>query len=100
MTYAMNAISTDDSLWQAVLARDARSDGRFVYAVKSTGIYCRPSCPSRRAEARIGAVLSWAGLRRARGIPRVPPLPSARRRAARAGHRSRAESDELHRVAR
>jgi AraC family transcriptional regulator of adaptative response/methylated-DNA-[protein]-cysteine methyltransferase len=39
---------TDDRRWQAVLARDARSDGRFVYAVRSTGIYCRPSCPSRR----------------------------------------------------
>lgn len=34
--------------WQRVLARDARFDGAFVYAVKSTGIYCRPSCPSRR----------------------------------------------------
>ena len=34
--------------WRAVEARDARSDGRFVYAVRSTGIYCRPSCPSRR----------------------------------------------------
>jgi len=34
--------------WRAVEARDARSDGRFVSAVRSTGIYCRPSCPSRR----------------------------------------------------
>ena len=34
--------------WQQVLARDARADGQFFYAVKSTGIYCRPSCPSRR----------------------------------------------------
>jgi AraC family transcriptional regulator, regulatory protein of adaptative response / methylated-DNA-[protein]-cysteine methyltransferase len=34
--------------WQAVLGRDARFDGAFVYAVRSTGIYCRPSCPSRR----------------------------------------------------
>jgi AraC family transcriptional regulator of adaptative response/methylated-DNA-[protein]-cysteine methyltransferase len=31
-----------------VLARDARFDGIFVYAVRSTGVYCRPSCPSRR----------------------------------------------------
>ncbi len=38
----------DDSRWAAVLARDAGSDGRFVYAVRSTGIYCRPSCPARR----------------------------------------------------
>jgi len=34
--------------WSFVLARDARADGRFVYAVKSTGVFCRPSCPSRR----------------------------------------------------
>ena len=35
-------------LWRIVLARDRRYDGAFVYAVHSTGIYCRPSCPSRR----------------------------------------------------
>jgi AraC family transcriptional regulator of adaptative response/methylated-DNA-[protein]-cysteine methyltransferase len=38
--------------WQQVLARDAAADGQFVYAVKSTGIYCRPSCPSRRPERK------------------------------------------------
>ena len=35
-------------LWTAVLSRDASFDGRFVYAVRSTGVYCRPSCSSRR----------------------------------------------------
>lgn len=35
-------------LWAAVLSRDATFDGRFIYAVRSTGIYCRPTCPSRR----------------------------------------------------
>lgn len=34
--------------WRIVQARDRRYDGAFVYAVRSTGIYCRPSCPSRR----------------------------------------------------
>jgi AraC family transcriptional regulator of adaptative response/methylated-DNA-[protein]-cysteine methyltransferase len=34
--------------WQAVLARDASQDGDFVFAVSSTGVYCRPSCPARR----------------------------------------------------
>lgn len=34
--------------WRAVLARDRSYDGRFVYAVQSTGIFCRPSCPARR----------------------------------------------------
>ena len=41
------ALSTDER-WRAVLARDRRFDGAFVYAVRSTGIYCRPSCASRR----------------------------------------------------
>jgi len=39
---------TDSEAWRAVASRDARYDGRFVYAVDSTRIYCRPSCPSRR----------------------------------------------------
>jgi AraC family transcriptional regulator, regulatory protein of adaptative response / methylated-DNA-[protein]-cysteine methyltransferase len=34
--------------WQATLARDSRADGTFVLAVRSTHIYCRPSCPARR----------------------------------------------------
>src|SRR5438067_7344925 len=39
---------TPERRWRIVLARDRRYDGAFVYAVHSTGIYCRPSCPSRR----------------------------------------------------
>ncbi|UCJ17145.1 bifunctional DNA-binding transcriptional regulator/O6-methylguanine-DNA methyltransferase Ada [Pseudomonas sp. MM211] len=34
--------------WRAVCERDATQDGQFVFAVRSTGIYCRPSCPARR----------------------------------------------------
>lgn len=37
-----------DSRWDAVLERDRAHDGEFVFAVSSTGVYCRPSCPSRR----------------------------------------------------
>lgn len=37
-----------DARWTAVLARDRRADGTFFYAVTSTGVFCRPSCPSRR----------------------------------------------------
>lgn len=40
--------SKDDSLWTAVVERDSRLDGTVYYAVRSTGIYCKPSCPSRR----------------------------------------------------
>ena len=35
--------------WKAVVARDAEQDGRFVFAVRTTGVYCKPSCASRRA---------------------------------------------------
>ncbi len=42
----MNTL-TDDERYEAVLARDRRFDGRFVTAVRTTGIYCRPSCPAR-----------------------------------------------------
>jgi AraC family transcriptional regulator of adaptative response/methylated-DNA-[protein]-cysteine methyltransferase len=37
-----------DHAWETVLNRDRRGDGHFVYAVSSTHVYCRPSCPSRR----------------------------------------------------
>lgn len=36
--------------WKAVENRDSSYDGKFVFAVRSTGIYCRPSCPSKRAQ--------------------------------------------------
>src|SRR2546427_10973978 len=38
----------EDSRWRAVMAKDLSSDGTFVYAVRSTRIYCRPWCQSRR----------------------------------------------------
>jgi len=41
--------SGDDEKWAAVLRRDPRADGVFYYSVKTTGVYCRPSCASRRA---------------------------------------------------
>src|SRR5712691_1113480 len=39
----------NDEKWKAILARDAHFDGVFVFAVRSTGIYCRPSCPAKRS---------------------------------------------------
>jgi AraC family transcriptional regulator, regulatory protein of adaptative response / methylated-DNA-[protein]-cysteine methyltransferase len=44
-----HSASQRDPRWAAVLARDPGQDGRFVYSVRTTGVYCRPSCPSRRA---------------------------------------------------
>jgi AraC family transcriptional regulator of adaptative response/methylated-DNA-[protein]-cysteine methyltransferase len=40
----------NDPRWQRVLARDATADGEFFYSVGTTGVYCRPSCASRRAK--------------------------------------------------
>jgi AraC family transcriptional regulator of adaptative response/methylated-DNA-[protein]-cysteine methyltransferase len=59
----------DDAAWSAVLARDAGQDGAFVYAVRTTGVYCRPSCPSRRPRRenvsffRAAALAEQAGYR-------------------------------------
>jgi AraC family transcriptional regulator of adaptative response/methylated-DNA-[protein]-cysteine methyltransferase len=47
-TVVAKQIQIDERFWQAVVAKDARMDGQFVFAVSSTKIYCRPSCPSRR----------------------------------------------------
>ena len=47
---AKEATLTNDVRWQAVMSRDEEFDGRFVFAVSSTHIYCKPSCPSRRPQ--------------------------------------------------
>jgi AraC family transcriptional regulator of adaptative response/methylated-DNA-[protein]-cysteine methyltransferase len=56
MTGTMERIRTiataDDPRWARVLSRDRTADGAFWYSVSTTGIYCRPSCPSRTAHAR------------------------------------------------
>jgi len=48
---AMNstAFSSDEGRWEAVVRRDRSADGLFYYSVWTTGVYCRPSCPSRPA---------------------------------------------------
>lgn len=51
VSHSMRAATTalsDDARWDAVMRRDRALDGQFVYAVTSTGVFCRPSCPSRR----------------------------------------------------
>jgi methylphosphotriester-DNA--protein-cysteine methyltransferase len=70
-----------ETAWRAVLARDRSSDGRFVYAVRSTGIFCRPSCPSRRPHRRHVAFYATAAER-----PRGRPRP--RRRSSACGRTS------------
>ena len=43
-----NSKLSEDNCWDAVVARDPVRDGEFVFAVSTTGVYCRPSCPARR----------------------------------------------------
>jgi AraC family transcriptional regulator of adaptative response/methylated-DNA-[protein]-cysteine methyltransferase len=61
-----------DPRWKAVLARDASFDGAFVFGVRSTGVYCRPSCPARRPRRenvvffQVAAAAEQAGFRSCR----------------------------------
>ena len=43
------AFADNEDCWRAVQRRDRRADGAFFYAVRTTGVYCRPSCAARRA---------------------------------------------------
>src|SRR5215831_18349950 len=43
------ATVADDPRWAHLVARDKSADGQFWYSVSTTGVYCRPSCPSRTA---------------------------------------------------
>jgi len=45
-------VRNDEQRWQAVTNRNANADGTFVYAVRTTGVYCRPSCAARRAQQK------------------------------------------------
>jgi AraC family transcriptional regulator of adaptative response/methylated-DNA-[protein]-cysteine methyltransferase len=45
-----NASPNADPRWALLAARDPAADGQFWYGVSSTGVYCRPSCPSRAAK--------------------------------------------------
>jgi AraC family transcriptional regulator, regulatory protein of adaptative response / methylated-DNA-[protein]-cysteine methyltransferase len=43
------AVTESDPRWASVLSRSAEADGTFFYSVRTTGVYCRPSCPARLA---------------------------------------------------
>lgn len=47
-TETLPALAGDEARWRAVEERDSAADGQFVYSVATTGVYCRPGCPSRR----------------------------------------------------
>jgi len=104
-----NCNMTPEARWNAVAARDPQADGRFVYAVTSTGIYCRPSCASRRpARSRVrffddGGAAERAGFRACKrcrpDAAAIDPWPEKIRRAC--GYLANAEGHlSLQRLAR
>lgn len=70
--------------WRAVVRRDPQADGEFVYAVRTTGVYCRPSCPSRAARRQNVAFFDTPTLAVAAGYRPCkrcrPDAPSQQRR--------------------
>ena len=77
--------TTEDPRWATVLARSSAADGKFYFSVKTTGVYCRPSCPSRRAKPEnvafhvSCAAAEQAGFRPCRRCqPRSPSLSDTR----------------------
>lgn len=59
---------TDDEAWRAVLGRDRAADGRFVFGVTSTGVFCRPSCPARRPRREHARFFADAGTAERAGL--------------------------------
>lgn len=58
----------DEACWQAVAARDAGAAGRFWYGVVTTGIFCRPGCPSRLPKRENARFFATSDAARAAGL--------------------------------
>ncbi len=52
MTMMTPTVLSEETSWRAIQEHDAGFDGQFVYGVRTTGIYCRPSCPARRPQRK------------------------------------------------
>jgi AraC family transcriptional regulator of adaptative response/methylated-DNA-[protein]-cysteine methyltransferase len=95
--------TTDDQRWAAVCARDGSADGAFYYSVRSTGVFCRPSCPSRTPRRANVAFHASCGDAEAAGFrpclrcrPTEPPLSERQAEAvARACRLIEASDEEL-----
>ena len=84
-----------DICYRALLTRDARFDGRFFIAVRTTGIYCRPICPARTPQRANVEFHRERGRGAGGRLPALPALPAR----VRAGHAGVARH-VAHRVAR
>jgi AraC family transcriptional regulator of adaptative response/methylated-DNA-[protein]-cysteine methyltransferase len=99
METADKILLQDDLRWTAVSARERGADGQFVFAVKTTGIYCRPSCPARHAQRRNVVFFPTCEAAEREGFRaclRCKPkeAPNARQREAIAAACSTLQSDE------
>ena len=91
---AVTHFREESARWEAILRRDSRADGHFFYSVRTTGVYCRPSCASRPARREnvafheTGADAERAGFRPCqRCKPGEPGLGERRARAIEAACR-------------
>jgi AraC family transcriptional regulator of adaptative response/methylated-DNA-[protein]-cysteine methyltransferase len=62
------AATIDDPRWERVVTRDRSADGEFWYSVATTGVYCRPSCPSRRPNPNNAVLHDTLGATKATGF--------------------------------
>ena len=97
-----SASNRDDPRWAAVMSRDARADGSFFFCVKTTGVYCRPSCPARtpkrdnvefHATREAAANAGFRPCKRCK--PDQPPLAQRRAATIAAACRRIEESEQL-----
>ena len=94
--------------WRAVHDRDRAADGSFVFAVKTTGVYCRPSCPARRPKLQNVAFFPTGEAARTAGFracKRCRPDETAgdrarRRRSPADSRRRRGRTGRAHRASR
>ncbi len=82
------AFPDDEARWQAVLRKDHQADGHFFFAVKTTGVFCRPGCPARPARREnvifftSAVAAEQAGFRSCRRCCPKEPTPRERNAAA------------------
>ncbi len=71
-------VGADDPDWARIVARDRTADGRLWYSVSTTGVYCRPSCPSRIANPQQRPAARHARSRQGDRLPAMQALQSGR----------------------
>jgi AraC family transcriptional regulator, regulatory protein of adaptative response / methylated-DNA-[protein]-cysteine methyltransferase len=94
--------ASDQERWQAIVQKDRNADGKFCYSVKTTGVYCRPSCPGRLANRKNVAFHESPADAESEGFrpckrckPKEPALAEQHARAVAAACRAIEAAEEL-----